>query len=103
MEARIRALSADVVLQKSIREGFGLIVAEAFWKGKPVVAGRAGGIPMRWIAKFAVGEGGVILMTEARGASNQKAKSRLGWEPHWRTWRDGFRYAVELEQRRVAA
>jgi len=29
-----------------------------------------------WIARFAIGEAGVILMTEARGASNQKAKSR---------------------------
>lgn len=33
-----------VVLQKSIREGFGLTVTEAMWKGRPVIAGRAGGI-----------------------------------------------------------
>ncbi|MGB0908921.1 MAG: glycosyltransferase [Nitrospirales bacterium] len=38
--------SCDVVIQKSIREGFGLIVSEAFWKNKPVVAGNVGGIPM---------------------------------------------------------
>lgn len=38
---------ADVVIQKSIREGFGLVVAEAMWKGTPVVAGRAGGIPLQ--------------------------------------------------------
>jgi len=38
---------SDVVLQKSIREGFGLVVSEALWKGTPVVAGRAGGIPMQ--------------------------------------------------------
>lgn len=56
-----------------------------------------------WIARFAIGEAGVILMTETRGASNQKAKTRLGWVPHWRTWRDGFRYEVDLEQRKVAA
>jgi trehalose synthase len=37
----------DVVVQKSIREGFGLVVSEALWKGTPVVAGRAGGIPMQ--------------------------------------------------------
>lgn len=35
---------AAVVLQKSLREGFGLTVAEAMWKGTPVVGGRAGGI-----------------------------------------------------------
>ncbi|MBI5310586.1 MAG: glycosyltransferase [Actinobacteria bacterium] len=36
---------ADVVVQKSIREGFGLVVSEALWKGAAIVAGRAGGIP----------------------------------------------------------
>jgi trehalose synthase len=38
---------SEVVLQKSIREGFGLVVSESMWKGTPVVAGRAGGIPMQ--------------------------------------------------------
>jgi trehalose synthase len=38
---------ADVVIQKSIREGFGLVVSEALWKNTPVVAGRAGGIPLQ--------------------------------------------------------
>ena len=38
---------ADVVIQKSLREGFGLVVAEAMWKGKPVVAGNVGGIPLQ--------------------------------------------------------
>jgi trehalose synthase len=41
-----QALS-KVVIQKSLREGFGLSVAEALWKGTPVVAGRAGGIPLQ--------------------------------------------------------
>ena len=35
---------ADVVLQKSLAEGFGLTVAEAMWKARPVVASRVGGI-----------------------------------------------------------
>jgi trehalose synthase len=34
----------DVAIQKSIREGFGLVVSETLWKGTPIVAGRAGGI-----------------------------------------------------------
>jgi trehalose synthase len=36
--------AATIVLQKSTREGFGLTVAEAMWKGKPVVGGATGGI-----------------------------------------------------------
>lgn len=39
--------SADVVLQKSIREGFGLTVTEAMWKGKPVIGGDTGGIRLQ--------------------------------------------------------
>jgi len=35
---------AAVVLQKSLREGFGLTVAEAMWKGRPVIGGNVGGI-----------------------------------------------------------
>ncbi len=38
---------SNVVIQKSIREGFGLVVSETLWKGTPVVAGRAGGIPLQ--------------------------------------------------------
>jgi trehalose synthase len=36
---------ADVAIQKSTREGFGLVVSETLWKGTAMVAGRAGGIP----------------------------------------------------------
>ena len=36
--------AAEVAVQKSLREGFGLTVSEALWKGTPVVGGRAGGI-----------------------------------------------------------
>jgi len=38
---------ADVVVQKSTREGFGLTVTEALWKVRPVVAGHVGGIPLQ--------------------------------------------------------
>lgn len=39
--------SADIVLQKSLREGFGLTVTEAMWKGKPVIGGNVGGIRLQ--------------------------------------------------------
>lgn len=38
---------ADVAIQKSIREGFGLVVSETLWKGTAMVAGEAGGIPLQ--------------------------------------------------------
>jgi trehalose synthase len=39
--------ASRVVIQKSLREGFGLVVSEALWKGKPVVGGNVGGIPLQ--------------------------------------------------------
>lgn len=39
--------ASRVVVQKSLREGFGLVVSEALWKGTPVVGGRTGGIPLQ--------------------------------------------------------
>lgn len=39
--------AADIVLQKSLREGFGLTVTEAMWKGKPVIGGNTGGIRLQ--------------------------------------------------------
>ncbi|MDY7040606.1 MAG: glycosyltransferase [Chloroflexota bacterium] len=38
---------SNVVIQKSTREGFGLVVTEALWKGTPVVGGNVGGIPLQ--------------------------------------------------------
>lgn len=48
---------AAVVIQKSLREGFGLVVSEALWKQTPVVASRAGGIPLQ----LRDGEGGYLV------------------------------------------
>jgi trehalose synthase len=48
-EAEVAAVqtSADVIIQKSLREGFGLSVAEALWKGTPVIGGNCGGIRLQ--------------------------------------------------------
>ncbi len=43
---------ATVILQKSLKEGFGLTVSEAMWKGKPVIGGATGGIPLQIIHGF---------------------------------------------------
>ena len=37
-------VASDVLIQKSLREGFGLTITEAMWKGKPVIGGNVGGI-----------------------------------------------------------
>lgn len=44
--------ASDVIFQKSLKEGFGLTVSEALWKGKPVIAGAAGGIPLQITHKY---------------------------------------------------
>ncbi len=61
----------------------------------PALAAATGAKPPRrvppWLARRFVGELGVVMMTEARGASNAKAKRELGWRPTYPSWRDGFR------------
>jgi trehalose synthase len=56
---------SQVVVQKSIREGFGLVVSEAMWKRTPVVAGKAGGIPLQ----MADGVGGMLVENTEECAS----------------------------------
>jgi trehalose synthase len=51
LEVNALQSAATIVIQKSLREGFGLTVTEALWKKKPVVASAAGGIPAQVIHK----------------------------------------------------
>jgi len=44
--------ASDIILQKSIREGFALTVTEALWKAKPVIASNVGGIPLQITHKY---------------------------------------------------
>ena len=43
-----------------------------------------------FVVRLVAGEFGVLMMTEARGASNAKAKRELGWNPAHPSWRQGF-------------
>ncbi|MBI4459528.1 MAG: glycosyltransferase [Acidobacteria bacterium] len=77
--------ASTIVLQKSLREGFGLTVTEALWKRKPVVASAVGGIPFQVIHKFTG-----MLAHSVEGAayqvrfllSNPDFASRLGENGH---------------------
>ena len=51
LEVNALQRASTIVIQKSLREGFGLTVAEALWKKKPVVASAVGGIPVQVIHK----------------------------------------------------
>ena len=44
----------------------------------------------RWLGRLLAGEVATAMMTEARGASNAKAKRELGWQPRYASWRLGF-------------
>jgi nucleoside-diphosphate-sugar epimerase len=44
----------------------------------------------RWLGRILAGEAATIMMTEVRGASNEKAKRELGWKPRYASWRQGF-------------
>jgi 2-alkyl-3-oxoalkanoate reductase len=63
----------------------------------PVLANALRAKPPRhfpvWLARLFAGEAGVMLGTEARGASNAKAKRELGWTPRYPSWRQGFAQA----------
>ena len=75
-----------VAIQKSIREGFGLVVSEALWKETPVVAGKTGGIPLQ----MADGSGGLLvgdvdecaraLVTLLKDRDRARALARAGRE-----------------------
>ena len=60
----------------------------------PVLADVLGAKPPRhfprWLARLFAGEAAVMMGTEARGASNAKAKRELGWELRYPSWRQGF-------------
>jgi nucleoside-diphosphate-sugar epimerase len=60
----------------------------------PVLASALGAKPPRriprWLGRLAAGEMATLMMTEARGASNEKAKRELAWQLRYPSWRQGF-------------
>lgn len=75
----------------------------------PVLANALGAKPPRhvpaWLARLVAGQAAVVLGTQARGASNTKAKRELGWTPRYASWRRGFpaTYSALAATARVAA
>lgn len=65
----------------------------------PELARAVGAKPPRhvpvWVGRLVVGEVGVSMMTQIRGASNVKAKRELGWAPRYASWREGFRTGLD--------
>jgi nucleoside-diphosphate-sugar epimerase len=61
----------------------------------PDLAQAVGAKPPRhvpaWLGRLVIGDAGISMMTQIRGASNAKAKQGLAWQPTYATWRDGFR------------
>ncbi len=43
-----------------------------------------------WLGRLLAGQEAVFMMTESRGAANEKAKRELGWAPRYASWREGF-------------
>ena len=91
---------ATVVLQKSIREGFGLTVAEAMWKGTPVIGGNVGGI--RYQIEDGVNGFLVSSIEEAAGrivqlVKDEKMRKQMGHKAR-ETVRNHFLLTRYLEQ-----
>jgi trehalose synthase len=91
---------AAVVLQKSLREGFGLTVAEAMWKGTPVIGGNVGGIR----SQIEDGTNGFLVSSVEETAARLRQvlqddalRDRLGQQAH-QTVREHFLLTRSLEQ-----
>jgi nucleoside-diphosphate-sugar epimerase len=91
------AAAATVLALESDRTGIYNIVDDdpapaSEWL--PVLAETLGAKPPRrmprWLARLLAGEAVVMMATEARGASNEKAKRELGWTLRYPSWREGF-------------
>ena len=86
---------ADVLIQKSTREGFGLTVSEALWKARPFIGGNVGGIPLQ----VEDGETGFLVVV-ARGV-RRSARCEILRGP--RAWASGSARAGKEHVRRTSS
>ncbi|HEX5610805.1 MAG TPA: NAD(P)-dependent oxidoreductase [Solirubrobacterales bacterium] len=91
------AAEATVAALEHARPGIYNIVDDepaAVSEWLPAVAAGLGAKPPRhvprWLGRLLAGEAAVVMMTEIRGASNDKAKRELGWAPRHPSWRQGI-------------
>ena len=90
--------AADVVMQKSLREGFGLTVSEGLWKGRPVIGGRCGGITLQ----IEEGVNGYLVddvETAAKRTADLFARSRARGRRWARAGREHVRKQVPVDPR----
>jgi trehalose synthase len=86
MEVNAFQRASDLVIQKSIREGFGLVVSEALWKETPVIAGNAGGIPLQMTGELSnylvdtVEECAEKIVHLLKNHDLRKRLGKQGWE-----------------------
>lgn len=99
LEVNALQRAAAVVIQKSLREGFGLTVSEALWKEKAVVGGRVGGIRLQiedGVSGFLVDSVEACAERTVELLSEPDLRARLGWAGRERV-RERFLATRELE------
>jgi nucleoside-diphosphate-sugar epimerase len=92
LDAAVATLAA---IERAVEGTFAIVDDEpapvAQWL--PFLARTLGAPPPRrvpvWLARWLVGEQGIVMLTEARGASNARAKRELAWTPTYPSWRLG--------------
>jgi trehalose synthase len=90
LEINALVRGSTVVIQKSLREGFGLTVTEALWKKKPVVAGAVGGIKLQVIDEVTG-----FLVHSPEGAANRIAQLLRDRKLRERLGENGYRHVAQ--------
>jgi nucleoside-diphosphate-sugar epimerase len=92
---QVEALGAQLVVADALdKDALTAAIRKARPEVLPWLADVLGAKPPRkvlvWLTRLLIGDGGVSMMTQIRGASNAKANREFGWEPIYPSWRCGF-------------